>query len=79
MKRYFLLIAGLLTLSTIVSAQETKESTQEGDKKLITPDETHMFEKRDDGELFLDIYKPAEMLVFYFTARVAIKDGTFKR
>ena len=60
MKRYFLLIAGLLTLSTIVSAQETKESTQEGDKKLITPDGTHMFEKRDDGELFLDIYKPAE-------------------
>lgn len=60
MKRYFLLIAGLLTLSTIVSAQETKESTQEGDKKLITPDGTYMFEKRDDGELFLDIYKPAE-------------------
>ena len=60
MKSYFLLIAGLLTLSTIVSAQETKESTQEGDKKLITPDGTYMFEKRDDGELFLDIYKPAE-------------------
>ena len=60
MKSYFLLIAGLLTLSTIVSAQETKESTQKGDKKLITPDGTYMFEKRDDGELFLDIYKPAE-------------------
>lgn len=26
-----------------------------------------------------DIYKPAEMLVFYFTARLAIKDGTFKK
>lgn len=53
MKRYLLLIAGLLTLSTISSAQE--EET-----KLISPDGTHMFEKRDDGELFLDVYSPAE-------------------
>lgn len=53
MKRYLLLIAGLLTFSTIVSAQE--EET-----KLISPDGTYMFEKRDDGELFLDVYSPAE-------------------
>lgn len=53
MKRYLLLIAGLLTFSTIVSAQE--EET-----KLINPDGTYMFEKRDDGELFLDVYSPAE-------------------
>lgn len=53
MKRYLLLIAGLLTLSTISSAQE--EET-----KLISPDGTHMFEKRNDGELFLDVYSPAE-------------------
>ena len=53
MKRYLLLIAGLLTLSTIVSAQEKE-------KKVISPDGTYMFEKRDDGELFLDIYNPAE-------------------
>ena len=53
MKRYLLLIAGLLTLSTIVSAQEKE-------KKTISPDGTYMFEKRDDGELFLDIYNPAE-------------------
>ena len=53
MKRYFLLIAGLLALSTIVSAQEKE-------KKVISPDGTYMFEKRDDGELFLDIYNPAE-------------------
>lgn len=53
MKRYLLLIAGLLTLSTISSAQE--EET-----KLISPDGTYMFEKRDDGELFLDVYSPAE-------------------
>lgn len=53
MKRYLLLIAGLLTFSTIVSAQE--EET-----RLINPDGTYMFEKRDDGELFLDVYSPAE-------------------
>lgn len=53
MKRYLLLIAGLLTFSTIISAQE--EET-----KLINPDGTYMFEKRDDGELFLDVYSPAE-------------------
>lgn len=53
MKRYLLLIAGLLTFATIVSAQE--EET-----KLISPDGTYMFEKRDDGELFLDVYSPAE-------------------
>lgn len=53
MKRYLLLIAGLLTFSTIVSAQE--EET-----KLINPDGTYMFEKRDDGELFLDVYSPVE-------------------
>jgi acetyl esterase/lipase len=53
MKRYLLLIAGLLTFSAIASAQE--EET-----KLISPDGTYMFEKRDDGELFLDVYNPAE-------------------
>ena len=53
MKRYLLLIAGLLTFSTIISAQE--EET-----KLINPDGTYMFEKRDDGELFIDVYSPAE-------------------
>ena len=53
MKRYFVLIAVLLTLSTIVSAQEEE-------KKLISPDGTYMFEKRDDGELFLDVYSPAK-------------------
>lgn len=53
MKRYLLLIAGLLTFSTIVSAQE--EET-----KLISPDGTYMFEKRDNGELFLDVYEPSE-------------------
>lgn len=52
MKRYLLLIAGLLTFSAIASAQE--EET-----KLISPDGTYMFEKRDDGELFLDVYNPA--------------------
>ena len=51
MKRYLLVIAGLLTFSSIVSAQE--EET-----KLISPDGTYMFEKRDDGELFLDVYRP---------------------
>ena len=53
MKRYLLVIAGLLTFSSIVSAQE--EET-----KLISPDGTYMFEKRDDGELFLDVYSPAK-------------------
>ncbi len=53
MKRYLLLIAGLLTFSAIASAQE--EET-----KLISPDGTYMFEKRDDGELFLDVYNPAK-------------------
>ena len=53
MKHYLLLIAGLLALSTIVSAQENE-------KKTISPDGTYMFEKREDGELFLDVYNPAE-------------------
>jgi dipeptidyl aminopeptidase/acylaminoacyl peptidase len=53
MKRYLLLIAGLLTLSTISSAQE--EET-----RLISPDGTYMFAKSDDGELFLDVYSPSE-------------------
>ena len=53
MKRYLLLIAGLLTLSTIAAAQEEE-------KKLISPDGTYMFEKRDDVELFLDVYEPSE-------------------
>ena len=53
MKHFLLLIAGLLTLSTIVSAQE--EET-----KLISPDGTYMFEKRDDIELYLDVYNPTE-------------------
>lgn len=53
MKRYFVLIAVLLTLSTIVSAQEEE-------KKLISPDGTYLFETKDDIELYLDLYNPTE-------------------
>ena len=53
MKRYLLLIAGLLTFSIIASAQEEE-------KKLISPDGTYMFEQRDGEELYLDVYAPTE-------------------
>ena len=53
MKRYLVLIAGLVTLSTIVSAQEEE-------KKLISPDGTYMFERKDDVELYLDLYNPTK-------------------
>lgn len=53
MKRYLLLVAGLLTFSIIASAQEEE-------KKLISPDGTYMFEQRDGEELYLDVYTPTE-------------------
>ena len=52
MKLRLLIISALLAISAIAVAQE------EG-KKIISPDGTYLFEKRDDGDLFLDIYEPA--------------------
>ena len=52
MKKTTLLVTtAFLTLAPSAAAQEDK---------LITPDGTYLFEKRDGEELFLDIYNPAE-------------------
>ena len=52
MKKTTLLVTtAFLTLSSTAVAQE---------EKLIIPDGTFLFEKRDGEELFLDVYNPAE-------------------
>ena len=52
MKKTTLLVTtAFLTIAPAAIAQ---------DDKLITPDETFLFEKRDSEELFLDVYYPAE-------------------
>lgn len=51
MKNIFFITAAFLTLGTAAAAQ---------DERLITPDETFLFEKREGEELFLDVYNPAE-------------------
>ena len=45
-----LIIAACLTFCAAATAQEQE--------KLITPNETFLFESREDGDLFLDIYNP---------------------
>ena len=51
MKFRFPILALCLTLAFGATAQEQP--------KLISPDETFLFEHREDGELLLDIYNPA--------------------
>ena len=52
MKKATLLVTtAFLTLAASAAAKE---------EKLISPDGTYLFEKRDGEELFLDIYNPAE-------------------
>ena len=53
MKLKLLVINALLAFSAVASAQEEE-------KKVISPDGTYLFEKREDGDLFLDIYEPAD-------------------
>lgn len=52
MKLRLLIICALLAFSAVATAQDEE-------KKIISPDGTYLFEKRDDCELFLDIYEPA--------------------
>lgn len=53
MKHLLWIFAGLLAFSTAATAQEEE-------KRLISPDGTYLFETREDGDLFLDIYYPAD-------------------
>lgn len=41
-------------------AFSTAATAQEEEKRLISPDGTYLFETREDGDLFLDIYYPAD-------------------
>ena len=52
MKHHLITIVTLLIFSTLTFGQEDNT-------KLIIPDGTYMFESRDEGNLFLDVYNPA--------------------
>lgn len=54
MARNILLItAAFLTITSAAMAQEEKE-------RIITPDGTYLYERSDEGELFMDVYNPAK-------------------
>ena len=51
MKYSILILTALLSLSTSIYAQEAP--------KLISPTETYLFDSKEDGDLYMDIYSPA--------------------